>query len=87
MNDENEMEMSTLDIHLPRYYKGFDMDILIQKMNNDELTEEEGHVIDEAQAIYYEKYFESNRKRWETWKRNHPGRYFKFVDPQRTDKG
>lgn len=51
-------EMSTLDRHLPRYYKGFDADILLQKMNDDELTEEEGHIIDEVQDIYYSIYFE-----------------------------
>lgn len=79
-------EMSTLDRHLPRYYKGFDVDILLQKMNDDELTEEEGHIIDEVQDIYYSIYFEKGEKEWEAWKKAHPGQYITHIHPQRTDK-
>lgn len=70
------MEMSTLNDCLPRYYKGFDMDILIKKMrNNEPLTEEEGHIIDEAQKNYFEKRFAENDKIWEKWAKEHPGEY------------
>ena len=70
------MELSTQDKHLPRYYKDFDVDILTKKMDNEELlTEEEGQAIDEAQEIYYEKYFKENRTRREKWKKEHPGEY------------
>lgn len=79
-------EMSTLDRHLPRYYKGFDVDILLQKMNDDELTEEEGHIIDEVQDIYYNRYFEKGEKKWEVWKKAHPGQYITRIHPQRIDK-
>lgn len=78
---ENRMETSKLDELLPRYYKGFDMDILIQKMYIKEpLTEEESQAIDEAQKIYYEKHFEENKARWEKWKKEHPGEYRTRVD-------
>lgn len=82
-----EIEMSTIDIHLPRYYKGFDVDILLRKMNNKEpLTRAEIDAIDEAQDIYYKKYFEEGRKKAEAWMKAHPGEYTKNVDPGRIAK-
>lgn len=54
---DNE-EMSTVDDRLPKYYKGYDMDVLITKLDNNEfLTEEEEDIICEAQHIYYKKHF------------------------------
>lgn len=51
---ENKIEMCVLDRRLPRYYKGYDMNILIQKMVDEKpLTPEEENIIDEAQDIYY----------------------------------
>lgn len=48
------MEMSTLDPILPRYYKGYDMDIIITKTDNNEpVTEEEDLAYVEAWEIYY----------------------------------
>lgn len=86
MDNEVELEMSTLDIYLPKYYKGFDMDVLLQKMNDDELTEEEGRIIDEAQDIYYGKHFEKGEKEWNVWEKAHPGQYSIRIHPQRIDK-
>lgn len=62
-NNPQTEEMSTVDEWLPRYYKGYDMDILITKMRNmEELTDEEDDVICEAQNIYHEKHFEKVRE-------------------------
>lgn len=80
-------EMSTLDKHLPRYYKGFDIDIIIKKVfDGQQLTQEEEDIITEVQDIYYKRYFDESHKRAEEWKKAHHGQYFTFVDPQRTDK-
>lgn len=54
--EENTSEICALDRRLPRYYKGHDMDILLQKMiNRKPLTPEEENIIDEAQNIYYKQ--------------------------------
>lgn len=69
MSKENILlgeEMSVLDDTIPKHYKGYDMDILIDKMDNGEfLTDEEWKIIGEAQRVYHEKYFEKNRKKME----------------------
>lgn len=84
---ENKIEMCVLDRRLPRYYKGYDMNILIQKMVDEKpLTPEEENIIDEAQDIYYKKSFEESQKQWDEYKKTHPGIYIKYTDPQRTDK-
>lgn len=65
-NINNNEEMSTVDDRFPRHYKGYDMDILITKLDNDEpLTEEEEDIVCEVQHIYYEKYSEKVNKEME----------------------
>lgn len=76
--------MSALDELIPRYYKGFDMNIIKRKIYNDEsLTDEEERVYCEALDIFMEKHFEENRKRWETWKKEHPGEYRTYKHPSK----
>lgn len=76
----NKIEMSTVDPHLPKYYKGFDIDILTQKLlDKRPLTDEEKNVLGEAQEIYYKKYFEESRKKWEELKKTEPGKWRKTV--------
>lgn len=59
-------EMSKLDPILPRYYEGYDIDVLISKMNDGrQLTEEESLAYIHASDIYYEKEFARRTKRWE----------------------
>ena len=41
MNRKNNIKMSTLDNLIPKYYKGYDMDILIRKIFNKEPVSEE----------------------------------------------
>ena len=80
-------EICALDRRLPRYYKGYDMDILLQKMiNRKPLTPKEENIIDEAQNIYYKQQFEESQTHWDEYKRTHPGMYIKYTDPQRTDR-
>lgn len=65
MENETNMEMSTLDDVLPKYYKGYDIDILLDKLDRQQpLTKEEGLIFDEVHDIYYKKFFEENEKRW-----------------------
>lgn len=79
--DKNKMEMSTLYDHLPRYYKGFDIDVLMGRlMNREPLTEEERSVVSEVQKIYYEKYFEESRRKAEEWMAVHPGEYIRRIN-------
>lgn len=55
MSKEN-MEMSKLDKKLPKHYKGYDLDIILEKMDNNEtLTENENVVIWEAMKLFYDK--------------------------------
>lgn len=85
--EENTVEMCALDRRLPRYYKGHDMDMLLQKMiNRKPLTSEEENIINEAQNIYYKQQFEESQAHWDEYKRTHPGMYIKYTDPQRTDR-
>lgn len=80
-------EMSVLNPVLPKYYKGFDIDVLIQKINDgNPLTKDEGIAIDEAFDVFYKKQFEENQKKAEAWMRAHPGEYTKNVDPGRITK-
>lgn len=82
MNKENNIEMSTLDTRLPKHYKGFDIDVLIQKTHDDEvLTKEEDHAYCEAFDIFYRKHLEENQKKWEKWKKEHPGEYRTYRHP------
>ena len=37
MNKENSIEMSAVDNIIPRYYKGFDMDIIMKKFSKTNL--------------------------------------------------
>lgn len=85
---EENMEMSSLDSLIPRYYKGFDMNILLQKLlDKNSLTEEEIKIIGEAQNIYYKRYSEKTQKKWTDWKNTHPNeKYRRSIDPQRTDR-
>lgn len=48
------MEMSTLDKNLPRYYKGYDVDVLLRKMDQNILTEKEDAVLDEVHNTCYD---------------------------------
>lgn len=81
------MKMSTIDIRLPKYYKGFDIDVLLQKLSNDEeLANEEELILLEAQHIYYKKFSDENKQKWDDWRKAHPGQYFTHIDPQRADK-
>lgn len=60
---EENMEMSTLDKYLPRYYKGYDVDVLLDKIDHRKpLTPEEGVVFDEVMDVYYKKEFERREK-------------------------
>lgn len=64
-NPESE-KMSELDPVMPRYYDGYDIDILIRKMNdNQPLTKEEAAAYDQASDIYYKKEFERREERWQ----------------------
>lgn len=85
--EADKTEMSTLDILIPRYYKGYDMDDLLQKMyNRKSLTKEEEDIIDEVQDVYHKKYSEETQKKWDEQDKDHPEKYIRCVDPQRTDK-
>ncbi len=87
MMEKNITEMSAFDTAIPKYYKGYDMDVLLQKMiNRKPLTKTERTVIRDAQKEFYEQQFEENQARWDEYKRTHPGMYIKYTDPQRTDK-
>ena len=87
MMEENTVEMCVFDIAIPKYYKGHDMDVLLQKMiNRKPLTKTERTVIRDAQKEFYGQQFEENQACWDEYKRTHPGMYIKYTDPQRTDK-
>lgn len=85
--EENTVEMCAFDTAIPKYYKGHDMDLLLQKMiDGKPLTPEEEQVLLEAQSICRKEKFEENRKQWEAYKKAHPGVYIRNICPQRTDK-
>lgn len=87
MDEEPKMQMSALNPVLPRYYNGYDIDVLLRKIKNKEsLTKDEEAVFDEAWKIYYEKYHEEGRKKWDAWKTAHPGEYTKYINIGRKDK-
>lgn len=87
MMEKNVTEMCAFDTAIPKYYKGYNMDVLLQKMiNRKPLTKTERTVIRDAQKEFYEQQFEENQARWDEYKRTHPGMYIKYTDPQRTDK-
>lgn len=53
---ENKTEMSVLDPFIPKYYKGYDMDILLQRLFDEkQIIKEEEQALSEAQNIYHEK--------------------------------
>lgn len=88
--EENKatVEMSSVDIHLPKYYKGYNMDFLLQKLNNNEtLTETEHSIIIEAQDIYYKKYFDESYEKWKEYERSHPDECRKRIHFIRKPKG
>lgn len=71
------MEMSSIDPDLPRYYKGHDMDDLMCRMQNMELlTAEEKNIILEAQKKYYAAKFEKNRKQMKAIEEQHKNEPF-----------
>lgn len=53
-NDKETMEMSSVDPLLPRFYKGYDMDILTEKLRNRKgMKEIEKAILSEAQQFFY----------------------------------
>ena len=52
---KREEERSEFNPILPRYYKGYDIDILLQKEEDECLTEKEAFILKEAQSYYYRK--------------------------------
>lgn len=61
-----EEEMSELDNSLPKYYEGYDIDNLINKIRNgQQLTREESLAYIHASDIYSKKRFEHRKKIWE----------------------
>lgn len=81
---DNKIEMSVLDPHLPKHYKGFDIDVLIQKIrDNMPITNEEEHTFNEVWDIYYNKYFDESQKRWDKLKKTCPGPHRKNIDPNK----
>lgn len=78
---ENKTEMSVLDPFIPKYYKGYDMDILLQRLFDEkQIIKEEEQALSEAQNIYHEKKFEENRKSRDEYIRNHPGEIIRSVN-------
>ncbi len=74
---EEKIEMSTVDEHIPRYYKGYDMNILLTKaLNNEPVSKDEETILLEAHKIYYKIYHEKNRKRAEEIMKQHEGELF-----------
>lgn len=62
----DEEEMSKLDPILPRYYNGYDIDVLMRKMNdNQPLTKEEAAAYDQASDTYYKREFAHREERWQ----------------------
>ena len=54
--EENKTEMSVLDPFIPKHYKGYDMDVSLQRLfDEQQITKEEEQVLSEAQNIYHEK--------------------------------
>ena len=53
--EKREEERSEFNPILPRYYKGYDIDILLQKEEDECLTEKEAFILKEAQSYYYRK--------------------------------
>lgn len=84
---EDKIEMSTLNSILPRYYNGYDIDVLLTKITNGTpLTKNEEVVFNKVWKIYHEKHFEENRKRAEAWMKAHPGEYTKYINIGKKDK-
>ena len=53
---ENKTEMSVLDPFIPKHYKGYDMDVLLQRLfDKKQITDEEEQALLEAQSIYRKK--------------------------------
>lgn len=51
---EQKVEMSKLNMRMPRYYKGYDVDVILTKIKKQEqLTDNEENIYWEMQDIYY----------------------------------
>ena len=57
---KREEERSEFNPILPRYYKGYDIDILLQKEEDECLTEKEAFILKEAQSYYYRQLSEQS---------------------------
>ena len=80
MNKENSIEMSAVDNIIPRYYKGFDMDIIMKKvLENKLITEEEKNALGEAQNIYRKEHFDKIAKQVEKLKADNKGNYRRSI--------
>ena len=59
MNQQNSNERSKYNEHLPRYYKGYDVDAILEKMCRHYLPKDERIAINEVIRDYYDKYFKN----------------------------
>lgn len=67
MENKENIEMAKLDKYLPKYYKGYDIDILLGKIDHQQtLTPKESKIINEVMDIYYEKEFKRREESWKT---------------------
>lgn len=65
------MEKSKLDAYLPRYFKGYDVDMLLHKIKNHQiLTSEEEEIINEVIDIYHDMEYEKRRQKVEEKKQD-----------------
>lgn len=83
---DSKTEMSTIDDLIPRYYKGYDMDLLLHKLYNEQpITEEEKHIVDEAQDIYYKDLLYGDADRRQEYMQTHPGKFFRTITKHTKD--
>lgn len=77
---DGKTEMSAIDDLIPRYYKGYDMDLLLHRLYNEQLiTEEEKRIIYEAQDIYYKELLYGDAARRQKYMQTHPGKFFRTI--------
>lgn len=58
MEQQNSNERSKYNEHIPRYYKGYDVDIILEKSFCQRIVGDERAILDEIVCDYYNKEYE-----------------------------
>lgn len=88
MNEKNisnvieGIEMSKLNDCMPRHYKGFDVDIILQKIYDGvPLSDDENQALKELDELYQKPYEDQKAIAIQKWMEENKGQYRRIVSP------